>query len=147
MLFAFCIALCLCVHASVALQYASFDAASASSTYSTDSLNGSPAFAAAQALSVGSGYWCSSGKVADDGKIMHNFKTGSRQWGATRANFEHKQPATRQRRSLMRLAASRVSGCCLDLVCLLLGASDIALVVRDLRWRLCVLTNCYVHVF
>ena len=74
MYFAFCIVLCLCVHASVALQYASFDAASASSTYSADSLNGSPAFAAAQALSVGSGYWCSSGKVVDDGKTMHNFR-------------------------------------------------------------------------
>ena len=62
MLVASCIAFCLCMHLSFALQYASFDAASASSTYSTDNLSGSPAFAAQQALSVGSGYWCSSGK-------------------------------------------------------------------------------------
>lgn len=38
-------------------QYAAFDAASASSTYSAGNLAGSPAFAAQQALSAGSGYW------------------------------------------------------------------------------------------
>jgi hypothetical protein len=42
-------------------QYVAFDAASASSTYSAGNLAGSPAFAAQQALSGGSGYWCSSG--------------------------------------------------------------------------------------
>lgn len=42
-------------------QYAAFDAASASSTYSAGNLAGSPAFAAQQSLSGGSGYWCSSG--------------------------------------------------------------------------------------
>lgn len=42
-------------------QYVGFDAASASSTYSAGNLAGSPAFAAQQALSGGSGYWCSSG--------------------------------------------------------------------------------------
>jgi len=38
-------------------QYVAFDAASASSTYSAGNLAGSPAFAAQQALSSGSGYW------------------------------------------------------------------------------------------
>lgn len=38
-------------------QYVAFDAASASSTYSAGNLEGSPAFAAQQALSGGSGYW------------------------------------------------------------------------------------------
>lgn len=42
-------------------QYVAFDAASASSTYSAGNLVGSPAFTAQQALSGGSGYWCSSG--------------------------------------------------------------------------------------
>jgi len=42
-------------------QYVAFDAASASSTYSMGNLVGSPAFGAQQALSGGSGYWCSSG--------------------------------------------------------------------------------------
>jgi len=42
-------------------QYIAFDAASASSMYSAGNLAGSPAFAAQQALSGGSGYWCSSG--------------------------------------------------------------------------------------
>ena len=41
-------------------QYVAFDAASASSTYSAGNLAGSPAFAAQQALSGGSGYWCGS---------------------------------------------------------------------------------------
>lgn len=45
-------------------QYVAFDAASASSTYSAGNLAGSPAFAAQQALSGGSGYWCSSGNHA-----------------------------------------------------------------------------------
>jgi hypothetical protein len=40
-----------------AQQYAAFDAASASNTYSAGNLAGSPAFAAQQALSAGSGYW------------------------------------------------------------------------------------------
>ena len=38
-------------------QYVAFDVASASSTYSVGNLAGSPAFAAQQALSGGSGYW------------------------------------------------------------------------------------------
>ena len=38
-------------------QYVAFDAASASSIYSAGNLEGSPAFAAQQALSGGSGYW------------------------------------------------------------------------------------------
>ena len=38
-------------------QYVAFDAASASSTHSAGNLAGSPAFAAQQALSAGSGYW------------------------------------------------------------------------------------------
>lgn len=38
-------------------QLVAFDAASASSTYSAGNLAGSPAFAAQQALSGGSGYW------------------------------------------------------------------------------------------
>jgi len=42
-------------------QNLAFDAASASSTFSAGNLNGSPAFNAQQALSGGSGYWCSSG--------------------------------------------------------------------------------------
>ena len=45
-------------------QYVAFDAASASSTHSAGNLAGSPAFAAQQALSAGSGYWCSSGSHA-----------------------------------------------------------------------------------
>jgi len=45
-------------------QLVAFDAASASSTYSAGNLAGSPAFAAQQALSGGSGYWCSSGSHA-----------------------------------------------------------------------------------
>ena len=40
-----------------AQQYVAFDAASASSTYSAGNLAGSPAYAAQQALSGGSGYW------------------------------------------------------------------------------------------
>jgi len=47
--------------AAIAQQHVAFDAASASSTYSAGNLAGSPAFAAQQALSGGSGYWCSSG--------------------------------------------------------------------------------------
>jgi hypothetical protein len=43
--------------AAAAQQYVAFDAASASSTYSVGNLAGSPAFAAQQALSGGSGYW------------------------------------------------------------------------------------------
>jgi hypothetical protein len=43
--------------AIAAQQYVAFDAASASSTYSVGNLAGSPAFAAQQALSGGSGYW------------------------------------------------------------------------------------------
>ncbi len=43
--------------AAGAQQYVAFDAASASSTYSVGNLAGSPAFAAQQALSGGSGYW------------------------------------------------------------------------------------------
>ena len=43
-------------------QLASFDSASASSTYSSDNLAGSPGFAAQQATGAGSGYWCSSGQ-------------------------------------------------------------------------------------
>jgi len=50
--------------AAVTQHYAAFDAASASSTYSAGNLGGSPAFAAQQALSGGSGYWCSSGNQA-----------------------------------------------------------------------------------
>jgi len=42
-------------------QNLAFDEASASSTYSAGNLDGSPAFNAQQALSGGSGYWCSSG--------------------------------------------------------------------------------------
>ena len=38
-------------------EYVAFDDASASSTYSAGNLQGSPAFAAQQALSGGSGYW------------------------------------------------------------------------------------------
>jgi len=45
-------------------QYVAFDVASASSTHSAGNLAGSPAFAAQQALSAGSGYWCSSGSHA-----------------------------------------------------------------------------------
>jgi hypothetical protein len=43
--------------AAAAQQYVAFDAASASSTYSVGNLAGSPAFAAQQTLSGGSGYW------------------------------------------------------------------------------------------
>jgi hypothetical protein len=43
--------------AAIAQQHVAFDAASASSTYSAGNLAGSPAFAAQQALSGGSGYW------------------------------------------------------------------------------------------
>lgn len=50
--------------AAAAQQYVAFDAASASSTYSVGNLAGSPAFAAQQTLSGGSGYWCSSGSHA-----------------------------------------------------------------------------------
>ena len=42
---------------SASQQYVAFDSASASSTYSAGNLAGSPAFAAQQALSGGSGYW------------------------------------------------------------------------------------------
>lgn len=52
---------CVVLTAAGLQQYAAFDAASASSTYSAGNLAGSPAFAAQQALSGGSGYWCSSG--------------------------------------------------------------------------------------
>lgn len=45
-------------------QYVAFDAASASSTYSAGNLAGSPAFAAQQALSGGSGYWCKTFSLA-----------------------------------------------------------------------------------
>jgi hypothetical protein len=45
------------VGAAGAQQYVAFDAASASSTYSAGNLAGSPAFAAQQSLSGGSGYW------------------------------------------------------------------------------------------
>jgi len=48
------------VPAGAAQQYVAFDAASATSTYSAGNVGGSP-FAAQQALSGGSGYWCSSG--------------------------------------------------------------------------------------
>ena len=47
--------------AASAQQYVAFDAASATSTYSAGNLAGSSAFAAQQALSGGSGYWCASG--------------------------------------------------------------------------------------
>ena len=40
-----------------AQQYVAFDGASASSMYSAGNLVGSPAYAAQQALSSGSGYW------------------------------------------------------------------------------------------
>jgi len=40
-----------------AQQYVAFDSASASSMYSAGNLVGSPAYAAQQALSSGSGYW------------------------------------------------------------------------------------------
>lgn len=53
----------LCVLAS---QHVSFDGASASSTYSAGSASGFPAFAAAQALSPSSGYWCSAGGHATE---------------------------------------------------------------------------------
>ena len=43
--------------AAAAQQHVAFDAASASSTYSVGNLAGSPAFAAQQTLSGGSGYW------------------------------------------------------------------------------------------
>merc|ERR1719463_149301 len=55
---------CVVLTAAGLQQYAAFDAASASSTYSAGNLAGSPAFAAQQALSSGSGYWCSSGGQA-----------------------------------------------------------------------------------
>ena len=48
---------CVVLTAAGLQQYAAFDAASASSTYSAGNLAGSPAFAAQQALSGGSGYW------------------------------------------------------------------------------------------
>lgn len=48
----------LLVVAASSQQYVAFDGASASSTYSAGNLAGSPAFAAQQALSGGSGYWC-----------------------------------------------------------------------------------------
>lgn len=51
----------LVVSAARAEQLVAFDAAHATSTYSAGNLAGSPAFAAQQALSGGSGYWCSSG--------------------------------------------------------------------------------------
>ena len=54
-LFALSSVLVLCT--SGAQQYAAFDACSASSTYSAGNLAGSPAFAAQQALSSGTGYW------------------------------------------------------------------------------------------
>lgn len=54
-LFALSSVLVLC--ATGAQQYAAFDACSASSTYSAGNLAGSPAFAAQQALSSGTGYW------------------------------------------------------------------------------------------
>jgi len=47
--------------AATTQQHVAFDVASTSSTYSSGNLAGSPAFAAQQALSGGSGYWCSSG--------------------------------------------------------------------------------------
>lgn len=50
-----------CVVCSGLEQHLAFDEASASSTYSMGNLDGSPAFNAQQALSGGSGYWCSSG--------------------------------------------------------------------------------------
>jgi len=50
--------------AAATTQYIAFDTASASSTYSAGNLAGSPAFAAQQALTGGSGYWCSSGSHA-----------------------------------------------------------------------------------
>ena len=43
--------------AAGAQQYVAFDGASASSMYSAGNLVGSPAYAAQQALSSGSGYW------------------------------------------------------------------------------------------
>jgi hypothetical protein len=50
--------LCVTCNAVVALQYSAFDSASASSTYSKGSLDGSPAFGAQQATAASSGYWC-----------------------------------------------------------------------------------------
>ena len=49
---------CLFLNCAGLEQYVAFDAASASSTYSSGNLVGSPAFTAQQALSGGSGYWC-----------------------------------------------------------------------------------------
>lgn len=54
----------LALAAAGAQQYVAFDGASASSMYSAGNLVGSPAYAAQQALSSGSGYWCSSGSHA-----------------------------------------------------------------------------------
>ena len=50
--------LAIAVATATAQQYVAFDAASATSTYSSGNLAGSSAFAAQQALSGGSGYWC-----------------------------------------------------------------------------------------
>ena len=55
---AYLILLAIAVAAANAQQYVAFDAASATSTYSSGNLAGSSAFAAQQALSGGSGYWC-----------------------------------------------------------------------------------------
>merc|ERR1712190_13326 len=51
---------------ALASQHISFDAASSSSTYSAGSASGYPAFAASQALSPSSGYWCSAGSHAPE---------------------------------------------------------------------------------
>jgi len=58
---AYLLLLAIALAAASAQQYVAFDAASATSTYSAGNLAGSSAFAAQQALSGGSGYWCSSG--------------------------------------------------------------------------------------
>jgi len=47
----------LALAAAGAQQYVAFDGASASSMYSAGNLVGSPAYAAQQGLSSGSGYW------------------------------------------------------------------------------------------
>lgn len=60
--------------AAATTQYIAFDTASASSTYSAGNLAGSPAFAAQQALTGGSGYWCVMGLCrGSDGALPSRF--------------------------------------------------------------------------
>ena len=55
------------VQLGFASQHISFDGASASSVHSSGTVAGSLMFAASQAPSSGSGYWCSSGShVAEE---------------------------------------------------------------------------------